>query len=161
MRLTTYNLILEGEERTPCLVRESAKNYPQFSKITTSSEGVKVINAIFNANKQAEEHCYMIAFRSSRVIGVFEISHGIVNSSLITPKELMTRLLLLSATSFLFFHNHPSGDITPSVSDKKVTKNLRDAGEMMGIPLLDHIIIGENDKDHYSFFSDSDMFKNK
>lgn len=159
MRLTTYNLILQGEERLPCLVRESSKNYPRFSTIENPNEAVRLVNTVFNANRQAEEHCYMIAYRSTRVVGAFEVSHGIVNSSMITPKELLTRLLLLSASDFVFLHNHPSGDTTPSKADTEITGAIRDASKIMGINFLDHIIIGENDMDYYSFMKSSEIFK--
>lgn len=159
MRVTTYNLTLQGKERTPCLVRESSKNYPQISRVTTPSEAVRVVNTVFEANRQAEEHCYMIAMRSARIVGVFEVSHGTVNASMITPKELLTRVLLVSASSFLFFHNHPSGDSYPSREDRKITKAIKDASEIMGIDFLDHIIIGENDMDYYSFAESSEIFK--
>lgn len=157
MRITKYNLALQSGDRVPHLVKEDAKNYPQLSGVKTPTEAVKLINAVFNANQQAEEHCYMIALRGNRVIGVSEISHGSVNAALITPKEIFTRLLLLSASSFIFFHNHPSGDAVPSGDDIETTKRLRDAGKLIAIQLLDHIIIGEYDYDYYSFASRSDL----
>lgn len=151
MRITKYNLALHCEERVPCLVKEDSKNYPQFSQISDAFRAVQLVNTIFGANLQPEEHCYMVAFRSKRVVGVFELGHGTINTTIITPKEVFTRLLLSSATHFIFFHNHPSGDSSPSEADVEITKKLKEAGNMMGLFMLDHIIIGEHDWDYYSF----------
>ena len=159
MRITKYKLALQSEGRIPCLVKENAENYPYLSGATNPQDAVRVANAVFNANLQPEEHCYMIAFRTNRIVGVFEVSHGIVNSALITPKEVFTRLLLSSATDFIILHNHPSGNAVPSKCDIEITKKLRDAGKIIGIKLFDHIIIGESDWDYYSFAVKSDLLK--
>ena len=158
MRITSYNLVLQSEDRIPCLVKENTKNYSNLSGITTPEEAVRIVNTVFNANKQPEEHCYIIALRCNRIIGVFDASHGVTDGALVTPKEVFTRLLLSSTTSFVFLHNHPSGDAVPSGCDIELTKRIIAASEIMGVTFLDHIIIGENDLDFYSFASRSDLF---
>ena len=72
------------------------------------------------------------------------ISIGTVNASLVNPREIFMEALKYGASSIILLHNHPSGDETPSRNDILVTKRVAEAGEIMGIHLLDHIIIGDN-----------------
>jgi DNA repair protein RadC len=71
------------------------------------------------------------------------ISIGTLNTSVVHPRELFRTAILESANSIIIVHNHPSGDPTPSKEDLELTKLLIAAGKLIGIPLLDHIIIGE------------------
>lgn len=78
-----------------------------------------------------------------------KISDGSVKMSLISPREIFLEALQCKAVNILLVHNHPSGDPTPSMADRKLTENIQELGEKMDIPLLDHIIIG--DKRYTSF----------
>lgn len=80
----------------------------------------------------------------SKLIGECNISKGTVNSSLISPRELFIEALERNAVSIILLHNHPSGDPTPSREDILATQRVKAAGELIGIELLDHIIIGNN-----------------
>ncbi len=80
----------------------------------------------------------------ARLIGETNISKGTVNASIITPRELFIEALQKNAVSIVIMHNHPSGDPTPSREDMLITKRILDAGALIGIELLDHIIIGNN-----------------
>lgn len=71
-----------------------------------------------------------------------QISEGTLNSSLVHPRELFKRALQHSCAAIILAHNHPSGDPTPSAEDIKVTRQLIGAGEVMGIKVLDHIVVG-------------------
>ncbi len=82
-------------------------------------------------------------------IGDRVITRGTVNSSLISPREVFIEALKSRAVNLVLMHNHPSGDPTPSMSDIEVTRAIRQAGELLGINLADHIIIG--DQCFYSF----------
>ncbi len=73
-----------------------------------------------------------------------KLSDGSVNMSLISPREIFLEALQWKAVNILLVHNHPSGDPTPSRADRELTENVRFIGEKMDIPLLDHIIIGDN-----------------
>ena len=74
---------------------------------------------------------------------------GTVNRSVVHPREVFKEAYLLSASSVICIHNHPSGDVTPSMEDIRVTKALIEIGEMNGIPVLDHLIV--SDDAYYSF----------
>ncbi len=80
----------------------------------------------------------------ARLLGEENISKGTVNASLITPRELFIKALEFGAVSIILVHNHPSGVPTPSQSDLLLTKRVKEAGQLIGIELLDHIIIGNN-----------------
>lgn len=72
------------------------------------------------------------------------ISNGSVNMSLISPREIFLEALQCKAVNIILLHNHPSGDPTPSKTDRELTRNVSELGAKMDIPLLDHIIIGDN-----------------
>lgn len=83
------------------------------------------------------------------------LSIGTVNASLVSPRELFLQALEDHAVTVILLHNHPSGDPTPSKDDYELTKRLRKAGELLQIPLLDHIIIGDQ---CYTSFLESKCF---
>lgn len=74
------------------------------------------------------------------------VSIGSVNSSIVHPREVFKVAVLSNASSIIILHNHPSGDPTPSNEDINITKRLKEAGKLIGIELLDHIIIGSENK---------------
>ena len=80
----------------------------------------------------------------SKLIGETNISKGTVNASLITPRELFIEALQKNAVFVIILHNHQSGEPTPSREDRLITRRIQDAGALIGIELLDHIIIGNN-----------------
>ena len=71
------------------------------------------------------------------------ISTGSLTSSIVHPREVFKTAIIANANQIMIFHNHPSGDPTPSNEDLAITKRLQEAGDLMGIELLDHIIIGD------------------
>jgi DNA repair protein RadC len=74
---------------------------------------------------------------------VFEISHGSVNSSVVGVREIFQKALLANAVNIIMVHNHPSGDCTPSREDVEITKRMVEAGKILGVGVLDHLVIGE------------------
>lgn len=79
-----------------------------------------------------------------QLIAEKKLSDGSVKMSLISPREIFMEALKCRAVNIILVHNHPSGDPTPSRADRELTRNLMELGEKMDIPLLDHIIIGDN-----------------
>lgn len=73
------------------------------------------------------------------------ITVGTLNNSLVHPREVFRPAILDSAHSVVLMHNHPSGDVTPSDADQNVTNRLKEAGNVLGIGVIDHIIVGGND----------------
>ncbi len=85
-----------------------------------------------------------------RVVGCEEVSVGTVDASLVHPREVLKGLLLSNSAACIVAHNHPSGDPSPSPEDLSLTKRLYDAGKLLDIPVLDHIIIGTEGR-YYSW----------
>uniref|UniRef100_I5AQT4 DNA repair protein radc n=1 Tax=Eubacterium cellulosolvens (strain ATCC 43171 / JCM 9499 / 6) TaxID=633697 RepID=I5AQT4_EUBC6 len=99
--------------------------------------------------EEQEVVCAVMLDTKNHLLGEAEISRGTVNQSLISPRELFLSALSFHAVSVILVHNHPSGDPSPSGDDQDVTERIRCAGELLGIRLVDHIIIG--DGEYFSF----------
>ena len=87
----------------------------------------------------------------NKVIDNIEVSKGSVNAAVVDPKEIVKNASLKSASSIILIHNHPSGETKPSEEDIKLTDRIIDACKLIGVKVLDHIIIGKNLDDFYSF----------
>lgn len=143
MRINFYEARLSEDNRT-MLVKEKGVNYDA-GKLNSPEDIVLMMRKLLHVEQMAEEHCYMIAMNSScKVLGVFFISKGTVNVSLVTPRELYIRALLAGAVQIVLCHNHPSGNAIPSEQDIAITQKIKEAGKMININLADHIIIGSN-----------------
>ena len=94
-------------------------------------------------HKSQEELILLMLNGRNRRIGELVISRGTVNGSMISPREIFVEALRYQAVYIVLLHNHPSGDPTPSEEDLLFTRRVEEVGEMVGIPLLDHIIIGD------------------
>lgn len=91
-----------------------------------------------------QEHFNVLLLNTKNmVISLENITKGIVNASLVHPREVFKKAISKNATSLILAHNHPSGDPMPSNEDKLITKRLVEAGEIIGIGIIDHIIIGD------------------
>ena len=78
------------------------------------------------------------------------VSLGTLNKAIVHPREVLKTAILSNAASIMAFHNHPSGNINPSGEDENITRRLKECGEILGIGLVDHIIVGDNDT-YFSF----------
>jgi len=92
--------------------------------------------------------------RKNNIMGVNEAGSGSLSSSAVYTREVYKGAILSQASAVIFVHNHPSGDPTPSFTDKKLTRDLIEAGKMLNIQIHDHIIIGDSG---YFSFGDSGM----
>jgi DNA repair protein RadC len=96
------------------------------------------------------EHFIVVGLDAKHaVIGINTVSIGSVTLSIVHPREVFKPVILMNASAVLLAHNHPSGDSTPSQEDHALTRRLKDAGELLGIAILDHLVLGENR--YYSF----------
>jgi len=98
-----------------------------------------------------KEHFYMVALNSRNHL-ITEVSVGSLNASIVHPREVFAEAIKNKAAAVIIAHNHPSGDPNPSEDDLEITKRLVEAGKILGIEVIDHIIVTKN-----NFFS----FKNK
>ena len=144
VRMTKYTTKLTENKRVT-LEKEVTKNCPDLTYAIKSPDDAATIGKEFmRIHEEPEEYMYMICMNTkNKVIGVFEVSHGTVNASLVSPREVFQKALLANATSIILMHNHPSGDCTASLEDIEVTKRLVEAGKIIGVEVLDHLIIGD------------------
>jgi len=80
---------------------------------------------------------------ANKLISKHEVSKGTVNRSIVSARDIMKECIMDSAVSFILVHNHPSGSLIPSSEDKAITSTLKQAGEILGIPMLDHVIVAK------------------
>ena len=154
MNVIRYRTELDTDKKN-VLVKESVMAYGE-NKIDNTRKIVDMVNELYHMNLFAEEYIYVVAFDTKmNLLGIFEVSHGIVNASLCGNREIIIRCLLVGASCFMLLHNHPSGDCTPSQSDMDITENVKNASALVGISLLDHIIIGGGNS--YFSFKEKDM----
>jgi DNA repair protein RadC len=120
--------------------RVKPKDLPEI-KITSPQD---VVGLLMDEMQYLKQECFKIIMldTKNKVIKVEEISRGTLNSSLVHPREVFVKAIKQHAASIVLAHNHPSGDTEPSAEDKSITRRLVDAGELIGISVLDHIIIG-------------------
>ncbi len=149
----------------PATVEQKPRNYfiPAYSvrlvrdgsvkaetKLADSPERVAaIVRAYWGEGELDREHlvCLMINARS-QVIGINTVSIGTLQASLVHPRCLFKPALILGAAAVVVVHNHPSGDCSPSSDDRDTTRRLVRAGGILGVPVLDHVVIGAD-----SFFS--------
>lgn len=101
--------------------------------------------------KDREHFAVILLNTKNRVIGVNVVSIGTLNATLVSPREVFKAAILANANSCICCHNHPSGETEPSMQDIQVSKQLKKAGDILQIKILDHIILG--DQSHYSMHS--------
>ncbi|MBS3987741.1 MAG: DNA repair protein RadC [Erysipelothrix sp.] len=92
-------------------------------------------------DKQQEHFLVVYLNTQHQIIGVKTLFVGTLDRSIIHPREIFKEAMAVSSSKIMIVHNHPSGTLTPSNADIQVTKNLKEIGELMGIPLLDHLIV--------------------
>ena len=94
-------------------------------------------------DEPAEVFAMICLTTKHRVIAYHEVSRGTLDATLVHPREVFKAAMLANAAAIIVSHNHPSGDPTPSADDVDLTRRLAAAGELLGISLLDHIVIGD------------------
>ena len=131
-------------------VREDRRPYnrPKLNRKITSADNV-YDELIEYASKEREHFIVISLDGTSRIIEKRVVSIGTINQSLVHPREVFRDAISDNAVGIIVAHNHPSGQLEPSLEDKKVTKRLKEAGKLLGINLLDHVILAENG--FYSF----------
>ena len=129
------------------LVRESTHIYSFSSREVSSPDVVAdVINEVLDLNHEPQEIvCEIMLNTKNHIVGVMEVTRGTLDSSLVHPREVFRGAILHNAASIILCHNHPSGDSAPSREDMKVTERIKQAGKVLGIDLLDHVIIGNGE----------------
>lgn len=96
-----------------------------------------------------EEFKLLLLNRANRVLGIYALSRGGMSGTVLDPKLVFVAALKAAASNIILCHNHPSGNLRPSVQDRRITQQLKEAGELLSIKVLDHLIIST--EGYYSF----------
>lgn len=130
------------------LVKESSLYSPE--PIKTADD---VINMVAKelATYDREVFAILNLKTNGQIINLNICSIGTLNATMVSPREVFKSCILSNAASFIALHNHPSGSVKPSREDKETTKRLKECGDLLDIRMLDHIIIGGETGERYSF----------
>jgi DNA repair protein RadC len=128
--------------------RRKLAEVPDVPQIRSSKDVADIFQPIL-ADLAHEEFWILFLNRSNRVINRMKLSQGGVSGTVTDVRIVMKRAIEYLASGIIVCHNHPSGNLNPSESDTKITQKIKEAGNLMDIQLLDHLII--SDKDYYSF----------
>ena len=112
--------------------------------IKTPDEVVALVRGRLRGKKK-EYFLALLLDTRGQLVKIAEVSVGSLDSSIVHPREVFKEAISASAASVIFAHNHPSGDPSPSEDDIKLTKRLAEAGEIMGIDVLDHVIVADKE----------------
>jgi DNA repair protein RadC len=128
--------------------RRKLAEIPDVTQIKCSRDVADIFQP-FLADLPHEEFWILFLNRSNRVINRMKLSQGGVSGTVTDVRLIMKKAVEYLASGIIVCHNHPSGNLNPSESDSKITQKIKEAGNLLDIQLLDHIII--SDKDYYSF----------
>ena len=135
------------------VVRERGDDppYRQFKGGCDVARYVRDLQAMGLVPMERESFMVLALDARNKTIGFQVVSIGALNTASAHPREVFRFAVATGAASLIVAHNHPSGDCTPSPEDKQITERLRDAGELLGIQVLDHVVVGGTE-----FFSFAD-----
>lgn len=144
MQIHEYGIRLNGN-RTPMIVKEASYDYSDGPVALQNPQSVEqLMNSIFHVSSLMDKYVWIIVLDTEKhPVGVFEVSHGTANKTLVNPRQVFTRLSLCGAVNFIMVHNHPSGNATPIMKDVVATKRIKERSKRLGINMLDHIIMGD------------------
>lgn len=131
--------------------RKAAQEIPEKEKVTSINDLYKIFSQ-YLSDLQTEEFWAIFLDQKNHVIYKTQISKGGISGTLVDVRVIFRIAIEHFATSVVVAHNHPTGNLTPSQADISITRRIKEAGDLLDIKLLDHLIIGEN-----SFFSFSEQ----
>ena len=138
------------------VVQEDMFREDEPAQLTRPEQILGYMEGAFRERPEQEQFWVLLLNRKNVCLGRHLVTLGIATAALAHPREVFRAAILGAATSVICVHNHPSGDPAPSSADQQITRQLKAAGETVGIQLLDHVIIGERVSDplsrgYYSF----------
>ena len=133
------------------LQKLTLREYPEFPAGKLAD--AEAVAAVYGPRLASLEHEVVIAIAvdgQNRMLTEFEVAKGGKHGAALTPADVLRPLIRVGASALILLHNHPSGDAAPSKEDIHLTKSLRNAGTVVGIPLLDHVIVAAKGSGHVS-----------
>ncbi|MCC9063580.1 JAB domain-containing protein [Flavobacterium piscisymbiosum] len=151
METTTQNWQMVTEIELVYKTRVKASERPQ---IKSSKEAYNLLRSTWDEGKIEYFEQFKILFlnNSFKVLGLYKMSSGGITGTIVDIRMVFSAALKANAINFILVHNHPSGSTQPSEADKYITKKIKQAGELLDIKLLDHLII--TSESYYSFTDD-------
>ncbi len=128
--------------------RRKLSEIPDVTQIKCSKDVADIFQPLLS-DISHEEFWILFLNRSNKVINTMKLSQGGISGTVTDVRIVMKKAIEYLASGIIICHNHPSGNLNPSESDTKITQKIKEAGALMDIQLLDHLII--SDKDYYSF----------
>jgi len=125
------------------LIREGGASVRRTRPQITSPTEAAHILLEYLSRLDREHFVVVVLDTKNRIIGFNTVAIGTINSALVSSRETFKSALLANATSIILAHNHPSGDPTPSPEDVQVTRTLVEAGKLLDVTVLDHLVIGD------------------
>src|SRR5215470_11441973 len=138
--IPVYKIMLVREGRVPC-----------YNQQIRSSADASTLLHTYLADVDREHFVIILLNQKNRVIGINTVSIGSLTASICHPREIYKPAILCNAASIICGHNHPSGDCQPSREDRALTQRLVEAGKLLGISVLDHVIVGDGTSAYFSF----------
>ena len=130
------------------IVKERTMQY-DFKNVSGPADGAEIIKA-YIGNPDREHFVIACLDTRNNITAIHTVSIGTINETIVKPREVFKVAILANSTAIIVAHNHPSGDPKPSQEDIEWTKRIVNAGGIMGIPVIDHIVIGD-DTQYFSF----------
>lgn len=120
------------------------------AKIASSKDAFELLKSLWSDKIEYVEEFYVLLMnKANKVLGVTKISEGGTSGCLVDPKRIFQTALKSNASGIILAHNHPSGNLTPSEADRKITRKVKEAGVLLEISVLDHLILSTDG--YYSF----------
>lgn len=125
-------------------------------KISNSADCYKILRALWPETIEYRETFFCLLLnKANEILGAFKTSEGSTDGTVVDPKMIFQSALLTNARGIILAHNHPSGNLKPSEADRKLTRQLQEAGKVLEIAVLDHLII--TSENYYSFADEGMM----
>ena len=125
------------------ITRKRTERVESPKKVVLAADVVEALRPLRLEQLDKEQIYCVVLDGGHRLTGYTRVSEGLVNTTLVHAREFFRFAIMANAESVIAVHNHPSGESMPSQADETITQGLKHAGEILGIELLDHIIIGE------------------
>lgn len=148
--MKTYHDSQEIREAAQRL-RELVQETKAANGITCAAQAVDYVRKTVKKKDADKEHYIVITLDAAyEVIKTNVITIGLINRTLVHPREIFRPAIVQSATAIIVAHTHPSGRVEPSADDNRVTKRIKDSAELLGIPLLDDLVVSTRTGAYYS-----------
>lgn len=135
------------------VVRERRQGYGRIRRIQDARQVYEAFREDFG-RLDRETFVVVLLDGKNQVLGFNVVSVGSLTAALVHPREVFKPAILANAAAIVLVHNHPSGDPEPSAEDRAITERLKQAGELVGIRILDHVVIGDG---RFSSFTDQQL----